>query len=213
MNVLLIRHAESNGNASGGDYSVHNADALSPKGMAQAEELGSCLESWEIGNIIVSPQQRALQTIVPYLATTSRTAEVWPELAEACWHEEREPLAESWGSRPASLPTDIAEHFFFRDGKSIQPGPPHSFGAGLRRVYDAIEMIETQFSQTGQTVILAAHGYFIREMINAMLKLPDHEPYHHDNCGMTLMTFDKTWNMEFCNRQLPGSDASRTKRM
>ena len=45
MKVLLIRHAESYGNASGGDYSVANADSLSPRGLAQAE---ACLWLGEI---------------------------------------------------------------------------------------------------------------------------------------------------------------------
>ena len=115
MKLLLIRHAESNGNAAGGDYSVDNADALSPRGLAQADTLATCLESWTIDKVIVSPQQRALQTIAPYLAKTDRTGEVWPEMAEACWQEEREPPAESWDSQPTCLPHDIPRHFTWRD--------------------------------------------------------------------------------------------------
>ena len=199
MKMLLIRHAESNGNAAGGDYSVRNADALSPKGLEQAESLASCLQSWEIDNVIVSPQQRALQTIAPYLAATGRTGEVWPELPEACWQEEREPPAEAWDSQPAALPPDIARHFTWRDGIAIRPAWPETFGTGLRRVHDALERIEKTFGNSKQTIVLAAHGFFLREMMNAMLKLTEHVPFDHNNCGMTLMTFDKQWKMEFCN--------------
>lgn len=213
MKLLLIRHAESNGNAANGDYSIANADALSPRGLTQAEALAAALESWEIGAVIVSPQQRALQTIAPYLAATNRKGEVWPELAEACWHEEREPIADTWGSQSASLPTDIARYFFFRDGQAIQPGAPHSFGAGLRRVYDAVERIEKSFSGSDQTILLAAHGYFIRETMNRMLKLTDPEPFHHDNCGMTLMSFNGSWKMEFLNRQADGAEMSHSTKM
>jgi broad specificity phosphatase PhoE len=201
MKVLLIRHAESNGNAANGDYSIDNADALSPRGLKQAEALASCLESWEIGSVIVSPAQRAQQTIVPYLAATGRTAEVWPELPEACWQDEREPMADAWESQPCTLPPDIAQYFTWRDGRAIRPANSETFATDLRRVHDALERVEKSFGQTGQTILLAAHAYFIREMMNAMLKLPEHEPFEHDNTGMTLMTFEEEWKMEFCNRE------------
>ncbi|MDT8390344.1 MAG: histidine phosphatase family protein [Lentisphaeria bacterium] len=204
MKLLIIRHAESNGNAAGGDYSVDNADALSPRGQSQAEALAPRLGAWDIGTVVVSPQQRALQTIAPYLAATSRTAEVWPELAEACWQEEREPPADAWDSQPAALPRDIAKYFTWRDGQAIRPASWETFGTGLRRVYDALERIEKQFGSTKQTILLAAHGFFIREMMNLMLKRPRPEAFDHDNCGMTLMTFSKEWNMEFRNRKGSG---------
>jgi len=44
---------------------------------------------------------------------------VWPELAEACWQEEREPPADTCDFRPSALPPDIAQHFTFRDGKAV----------------------------------------------------------------------------------------------
>lgn len=213
MNLLLIRHAESNGNASGGDYSVDNADALSPRGLSQAEALAECLAVWNIDAVIVSPQQRALQTLAPYLAKTDCMGEVWPELAEACWHEEREPAAEDWESQPATLPDDIAQHFYFRDGRAIEPGPPGTFGTGLRRVHDALERIENSFGKSEHTILMASHGYFISEMLNLMLRLDEPEPFHHDNCGMTLMSFATKWNMESCNRQLDGAEVSRAIKM
>ena len=201
MRVLLLRHAESNGNAANGDYSVDNADALSPKGLKQAEALAVHLQTWHIDAVIVSPQQRAQQTIAPYLAATGRKAEVWPELSEACWQDEREPMADRWDSQPATLPPDIARHFTWRDGQAIRPGYPETFAADLRRVHDALELIEKTSGETDQTILLAAHAHFIREILNLMLKLPELEEFPHSNCGMTLMTFDGTWKMEFCNRR------------
>lgn len=212
MNVLLIRHAESNGNAAGGDYSVDNADALSPKGLAQADALGACLASWKVDTVIVSPQQRALQTIAPYLARIGRTGEVWPELVEACWQDKREPPAESWDSQPAELPKDIARYFRWRDGQAIRPASD-AFSAGLHRVYDTVERIGKSFGGTEQTIVMVSHGYFIREILNRMVKLPEPEPFHHDNTGSTLMSFDSEWKMVFCNRLLTDSDVSRTTKM
>jgi broad specificity phosphatase PhoE len=197
----MVRHAESNGNANGGDYSLKNAGALSTKGLAQAETLGSCLESLEIVAVIVSPQQRALPTIAPYLERTGRTGEVWPELAEACWQEERQPPADNWHSEAALLPSDIAQYFSFRDGQAIQPASTDMFSNGLRRVCDALERVEKAFGGTEQTVLMVSHRFFIGEMLNRMLRRPEHEVFHHENCGMTLMNFSTVWQMEFCNRQ------------
>lgn len=212
MKILIIRHAESNGNAASGDYSVADADALSPKGLEQAEELAKSLETWQIDKVIVSPKQRALQTIAPYLAKTGRKAELWPEVVEACWHEERETPADTWESKPAELPKDIAQYFAFRDGSAIQPSQD-SFSTGFRRVYDTVERIEKSFCQTEKTILMVSHGFFIREMLNLMLKLPEFEEFHHDNCGMTLLSFDKKWVMEFCNRKIIKTEVSRLIRM
>lgn len=201
MKMLLLRHAESNGNASGGDYSVADADALSPTGVAQSDALAGALESWDIDKVIVSPQRRAIQTIAPYLAKRGRTGEVWPELAEACWQEEREPPAEAWHSAPTALPDDIAQYFTWRDGQAIRPAPQESFGMGLRRVLCAIERIENSFGRTDQTILMVSHRHFIREMLNLMQTLLSPEAFDHDNCGMTRMTFGTKWELAFCNRQ------------
>ena len=58
--------------------------------------LADVLSGWSFDRIITSPLQRALQTIAPYLAATQQRAEIWPEIAEACWQDEREALADDW---------------------------------------------------------------------------------------------------------------------
>jgi broad specificity phosphatase PhoE len=199
MNLLMVRHAESRGNAAGGDYSVDNADALSARGVAQAHDLAVALEAWDIDAVIASPARRALQTIAPFLAKTNRTGEVWPELAEACWQEQREPPAGSWQSEPTELSHDVSHHFRFRDGRAIRPAGPATFGTGLRRVHDAVGILERRFGGSGMTVLVSTHRYFMREMLNFMLGSTESQSSDHDNCGMTLMCFDQGWQMEFFN--------------
>ena len=136
MDLLIVRHAESQGNASG-NYSTAVSDQLSARGEEQAIALADELSSWSFDKIIASPRERALQTITPTLIKTGQTAEIWPEIAEACWHDEREPPAESWEPQPA----DAVPHFRFRDDRMIKPGHPETFGQGLRRVHDALELL------------------------------------------------------------------------
>lgn len=200
MELLIVRHAESMGNATG-EYSSSQADSLSPRGERQAEALIESLRSWSFDQILVSPLRRARQTIAPYLAATGQQGEIWPEIAEACWHDEREPVEESWESQPASLSDEIAHLFRFRDNQAVQPVNPESFGAGLCRVHVALEKIQHPgVSQPNQRLLMVTHGHFIRETLNLMLGTRKTVRFPHDNCGLTLMAMDDRWKMRFCNR-------------
>jgi broad specificity phosphatase PhoE len=199
MNLLIVRHAESMGNATG-HYSAEAADSLSPHGEEQASSLVASLKAWNFDKIIVSSLQRALQTVAPYLAATNQRAEIWPEIAEACWHDDREELSDSWNSKPDVLPDSVPSVFDYRDDEAITPAHPESFGQGLRRVHEAMERIREMADQSDEFVLMVTHGHVIRELINLMLDTRDTVQFPHDNCGMTLMSFDGAWKMDFCNR-------------
>ena len=60
MRAILIRHAESSG---------QEPDAgLTPRGLAQAEELAAALRHESIGRLVSSPFRRACQTAGPFAA-------------------------------------------------------------------------------------------------------------------------------------------------
>ncbi len=202
MKLLILRHAESEGNASG-NYSTAQADSLSIQGEQQARDLVKPLTQWHFDKIITSPLQRALQTVAPYLAATGQTADIWPELAEACWHADREAPTMSWRSQPDSLPNTLAHLFTFRDGHAAKPAYPESFGTGLRRVHACLDLIHNRFGQSSQTILMATHGHFIREFLNLIQNKDKHPAaFEHDNCGATLVSFNGGWTMEFCNQQI-----------
>jgi broad specificity phosphatase PhoE len=194
----MIRHAQSQGNASG-NYSTDQADSLSVLGLQQAEELARSLASHTFDHIITSPLRRTLQTIAPYVMSTQQKAEIWPELAEACWHDEREPMDTNWHTRPARIPQELANLFYFRDGNQIQPGFPESFATGLFRVHLAQKRLE-RLSATYDTVLMVAHGHLIREMLNMMLQISPIQMFPHDNCGMTSISYSGRWKLDFVNR-------------
>ena len=198
MKLLIVRHAESQGNASG-NYATAQADSLSDRGREQAASLIDNLGAWSFDKIIVSPLQRARQTISPYLAATHRQAEVWPEISEACWHEGQEAAAESWSKRPAPLPASESHLFVYRDGEAVRPGFPESFGMGLYRVRCSLELMQNRLARTTQAVLMVTHGHFIRELLNLMLKPSEPAEFPHDNCGMTLVSFNRNWTLESCN--------------
>jgi len=200
MKLLLVRHAESRGNATG-DYSVITHDSLSPKGEQQAVALAGVLHSCTLAEIVVSPLQRALETIAPYLASVGRRAEIWPEIAEACWQERDTTVSDAWHTEPASVPARLAQWFDYRDTHAVKPAEAESFAEGMRRVHDTHQRLQTMARQSLHTVLMVSHGFFIQELLNLLLGTRTLVMFPHDNCGMTSLAFDGVWHLQFCNRR------------
>jgi len=198
MKLIIVRHAQSQGNATG-DYSSLTADSLSPRGEEQARALAERLTVLEIDRVVVSPRLRALQTIAPYLRAAGRRGEIWPETAEACWHGEREEASGSWRSGPSSVPDELAPHFFYRDGNPVEPAHPESFGEGLARVHETVRLLQP-LGGRDVTLLMVTHGHFIRELLNLLLGTPELERFPHENCGLTSLTFEGGWRLDFLNK-------------
>jgi len=201
MKLYIIRHAESQGNATG-EYGTEVSDSLSLQGEKQAEALTEELKALGFDKIIVSPRLRTMQTIAPYLKKTEQKGEIWPELAEACWHEEREEPAEKWNPIPEKLSHDDEKIFTFRNNESVIPATLETFGEGLCRVLEAFKRIQKMAEESDESILMVTHGHFIREFMNLILDTRKTVDFHKDNCGMTLFTFDGEWTMQFCNRQI-----------
>jgi broad specificity phosphatase PhoE len=199
MKLWIIRHAESKGNATG-NYSTAVSDSLSDKGREQAAALGQCLAPRTFDRILVSPLLRTMETVTPYLHMTQQRAELWPEIAEACWHPEREAPTNTWRTQPAPLSSAASRLFDYRDGAAIRPAHPESFGEGLRRVRVALDRLEALGEDRDASVLMVTHGHFIRELLNLMLDTDTIREFTHDNGGITGLTFDGRWTLDFCNR-------------
>lgn len=158
MKLLIVRHAESQGNASG-NYSTADADSLSREGNAQALSLVDSLLPWTFDKLLVSPFDRTIETISPYLQMTRQRAEIWPEIAEACWQAEREEPSASWNAQPAVLPDPLAHLFAYRNDEPSKPAYPESFGEGLRRVHDAVEQIQKMADRSITSALMVSHGH------------------------------------------------------
>jgi broad specificity phosphatase PhoE len=199
MRLLIVRHGESKGNATG-DYSVLTHDSLSLRGQEQAVSLVEHLQSHTFDQILVSPLQRALETVAPYLAATEQHAEVWPEIAEACWQEPTGGPAPSWNSEPATLPKPIAGLFRFPNGEAVRPAEGESYAEGLCRAHAAAQRIQDMTADPDLSILMVSHGHFIRELLNLMLETRRAVGFAQDNCGMTLLTYDGAWSLNYCNR-------------
>ncbi len=199
MNLVLLRHAESKGNADGNYSTVHH-DSLSALGREQATGIVDCLREFDFDEVVVSPLQRALETVAPYLDATGKRAEIWPEIAEACWQEEVEPPSESWDTQPVSVPDEIAGLFHFRNGEAVKPAAPGSFAEGMCRAKITYERILEMTSTPVRSVLMVTHGHFVRELMNLILDTRKRARFSQVNCALTSLTFDGVWQVQFCNR-------------
>ncbi|MCC9641434.1 histidine phosphatase family protein [Rhodopirellula sp. JC740] len=82
MQLLLIRHAESENNAKPAHARVCDP-SITARGRIQAEHLGKWMSEWEIGHLITSPFRRTLQTTESILKHRSDSASRFPI---AVWH-------------------------------------------------------------------------------------------------------------------------------
>ena len=200
MKVFLIRHAESHGNATG-EYSTKEADSLSSKGRKQAVVLAENLDLSVFDGVLVSPLLRTMETIGPSLREQKLRGEIWPEIAEACWHDDREEATDEWNSRLGEVPPKFESVLSYRDNQKIRPDHPESFGMGLRRVYSALEILNTRFGEEKGRVLMVTHGHFIREFLNLVLKPVEFKEFHQDNCSLTSLSYqDGLWTMDYSNR-------------
>lgn len=86
--IWYLRHAETLGNVTH-DHSGNNDRTFSHKGKQQAKALTGKLDRMHFDRIIVSPKERAIMTVRPYMQKHGLKAEVWQELAECCWQKDR----------------------------------------------------------------------------------------------------------------------------
>ncbi|TVR48767.1 MAG: histidine phosphatase family protein, partial [Puniceicoccaceae bacterium] len=206
MKLLLVRHGQSMGNATG-DYSVATHDSLSPLGRVQAEALAGDLAGESFDAIFVSPLQRAVETALPLLKAAGRRALIWPELAEGCWQERAEPAAADWPAEPMELSREAAEWLDFHEGRAVRPSGTEGFGAGLRRVGIVLERLTAlaRSADPGKppAVLVFGHGHFLCEFLRLALGMDSACFIHHDNCGRTELRYRGSWEVRYLNRPAP----------
>ena len=198
MRLYLVRHAESQGNATG-DYSTVLSDRLSSRGMQQAEALALRLAALRIDHVFVSPLTRAMQSIAPYLRHVSRCAEIWPELAEACWQEEKtEVPAAVWRHESCTLAEEFSALLRFRDNDGRRPVDDETCAEGLCRVHAVADRLLAPFLRQADCIVLLSHGFCIDRLMKRLLGTDVF--FDHGNTAASLLSYDGAWRCEFTNR-------------
>lgn len=166
--ILFTRHAETVANATG-KYNRTTLNQISERGKTQIARLTKSLMGWKFDRIVVSPSERALRTIAPYLRATRQKAEIWPELYECCDGNSRKvkgPTAMTL--RPGArfvVPADLRDLFIVNPGSDRLFNVP-SYEDGLMQVRAAAAKVKADNSAR---LLVVGHSLQGGRMIEVLL--------------------------------------------
>lgn len=191
LDIFLVRHAETQANASG----VHNtvtSGSFSEQGERQIQQLTAGLAAYKFDAILVSPTERTLYTIAPYLLQSGRVAEIWPEIAECCWQKNRSDNVAGvpvWGDA-IHLPITIAPQFVFRTDIPQRNFANHSYADGVAQVRQAAQLIQQRYANSGKTILLVLHYHSGAILMAELLGTNRESVPHLMNARMTHLRQD-----------------------
>lgn len=186
MDILLVRHGESQGNAEGrlqgtSDY------PLTDRGRAQAERLARFLVEHDLGwdHHFASPLSRALETARILSSRTGRPApELEPRLMELdAGSLSRLSFEEIHGRFPAYARRKLTElHDYEEFGGE-------SYAAVQLRARAVRDWLEQRYREPKARVLLVGHGGFNFQLLKLLVcePVPRLGSVKMGNCGVTLV--------------------------
>ena len=181
--VVLVRHAHSQANAAGILSGRRPNIALSEKGRTQAQELAIRLGELKVKELRVSPLQRCIETIDPWVSTKSRIRRIED-------HGITEVDYGKWSGR--TLRSLSREKLW----KIVQENPSRVFfpdGEGMANMQArAIESMHLALASTGTGAgVMVSHGDVIKALVAANLgmRLDDFQRIIIDPASVTVFDF------------------------
>jgi probable phosphoglycerate mutase len=185
VSIFLIRHGETVGNAS---RVVQRPDnALSPRGIAQAERLARRLARERIGRVLSSDLARAAAT-----AEQLRRATGAPLAFDPLLHERN--FGDLRGTPYAELGFDMFE-------PNYEPPNGESWPVFHARVDRAWARVQEVAAATDGHLAVVTHGLVCRSLADRHLILPDGEsaPERWDNTSLTIVDCPAPWLVRLLN--------------
>jgi 2,3-bisphosphoglycerate-dependent phosphoglycerate mutase len=176
MTILLVRHGETDGNAS---RTLQRADApLNERGIHQAARLARRLSDHGFAHILCSDLLRARMTAAPLAAGSGITIEENPLLQERNFGDLRGvPYAE------------LAEDPF---GPDFAPPNGEDWPTFHTRVAEAFNLIVSRRRDVNGTLVVVTHGFVCRALVQRHALLPEGAvaPERFDNTSVTVLHED-----------------------
>lgn len=158
LDIYLVRHAQTEANASGVN-DRRTSSTFSIAGQSQIRQLTENLMKYKFDAVLVSPTERTLYTIAPYLKVTGTTGVIWPEIAECCWQKDMENQGGGhlvWGEE-VRLSPEIAAQFSFRDGIPARGYANRSYADGIEQLRQAATLIKDRYCCSGKSILIVTH--------------------------------------------------------
>src|ERR1700731_1150817 len=176
MTILLVRHGETDANAS---RILQRADvALSARGLRQAEQLAQRLFDHGFVQIVCSDLLRARMTAAPLAARSGIAIQETPLLQERNFGDLR-------GMAYAALPEDPF-------GPDVRPPNGEDWPTFHARVADAFAFIVSRRRSVNGTLVVVTHGLVCRALVerHALLSEGVAVPERFDNTSITVIHED-----------------------
>ncbi len=205
MNIYFLRHGQSIGNLTN-DYGTSFHGHLSEKGLMQAEALVERLKGIKFDHIFVSPIERAVYTILPYLKANNIIAELWGELSEACYQKSREgelPENVRYG-HAIKIAEDDMRFFKYRDNDAHRafPPSPENYLEGIRRIRWIYEHLIDNYGKSNLSILLVGHAHAGSRLIEMFLDMEPIGSIQIDNTGLCKISYSKVGiKVAFLNRK------------
>ncbi len=182
MRLILIRHGESEGNASGVIQGRMDF-GLSPTGVRQAHATAAFLAEFEADRVVTSPLRRAAETAGIIAGQLGHEPLPMPELMEYdIGHASGLTGAELRQRFPAVFAAAAAGN---RPAFPGEEGRDH-FAARLRKALDDL-------AEAGGTTVAVAHGGVISSLCHLVVGMDVNRPgaFHVANCSLTEIVRDR----------------------
>lgn len=176
LDIYFVRHAETQANATG-EHNSANSNLFSEQGDKQVCALTGQLQKLRFDAILVSPAERALNTILPYLKKSGQKGEIWPEITECCWQKGRGNLSQGQliTSSTVHLSTEQEPHFTFRDGNARRTYANNSYADGVAQVREAQQLLQQHYFGSGKTILIVAHYHSGQVLLAELLGISREE--------------------------------------
>ena len=182
MRLILVRHGQSEGNASG-IVQGHLDFDLTDLGRLQAAATAERLRSEKVDRIIASPLKRAFNTAV--LIASPHGIEVEPE--PALMEYNLGDVSGLTGAEIREKYPEIREAY----SRGVRPAFPGEEGRDLFTA--RVGRILDQWAESRQTVVAVAHGGVITALCYAVAGIEIRRPglFEIANCAVTEFTLDR----------------------
>lgn len=190
MTILIVRHGETDGNAS---RILQRADVpLNQRGMRQAEQLARRLFAHGFVHILCSDLLRARMTAVPLAACSGITIEESPLLQER-----------NFGDLRGMSYAELAEDPF---GPDFVPPNGEDWPRFHARVAEAFAFIVSRRRAMNGTLVVVTHGLVCRALVERHALVPEgvSVPERFDHTSLTGLHEDAPHavNLINCTRHL-----------
>jgi 2,3-bisphosphoglycerate-dependent phosphoglycerate mutase len=173
MTILLVRHAETDGNAA--RILQRPEVPLNERGMRQAQQLAQRLSADGFVHILCSDLLRARMTAAPLAARSGLAIE------ESALLQER-----NFGDLRGMSYAAMAENPF---GPDVAPPNGEDWPTFHARVADAFAFIVERRRSVNGTLVVITHGLFCRALVGRHASLPEGivVPERFDNTSVTVL--------------------------